>query len=263
MVVIKKLLQLAPKDHKDLIVRVAKMVDNLTVPMAKASILWMIGEYCNFIPKIAPDILRKSAKSFPNEDDIVKLQIVNLAAKLVVTNPKQTRLLSQYVMNMARYDVNYDVRDRARFLRQLITTENNADEEVSALSKYAKKILLSTKPAPVLESIYKARDHWQLGSLSHYLNTEANGYIPFLTSPMNLQIHQLERLMRNIRPSMAAKLNQSKIFTAQKKILRKSQKVMTSTLKTVKNLGVRRRSLKKMNLKRKKKMNLLMMLRTC
>ena len=67
VVVIKKLLQLAPKDHKDLIVRVAKMVDNLTVPMAKASILWMIGEYCNFIPKIAPDILRKSAKSFPNE----------------------------------------------------------------------------------------------------------------------------------------------------------------------------------------------------
>ena len=28
-------------------------------------------------------------------------------------------------------------------------------QEVSALSKYAKKILLSTKPAPVLESIYK------------------------------------------------------------------------------------------------------------
>ena len=62
----------------------------------------------------------------------MKLQIVNLAAKLVVTNPKQTRLLSQYVMNMARYDVNYDVRDRARFLRQLITTENNADEVSSA-----------------------------------------------------------------------------------------------------------------------------------
>ena len=67
MVVIKKLLQMKPREHKDLIVQVARMVDSLTVPMARASVLWMIGEYCNLIPKIAPDILRKAAKSFTNE----------------------------------------------------------------------------------------------------------------------------------------------------------------------------------------------------
>ena len=67
MVVIKKLLQMKPREHKDLIVQVARMVDSLTVPMARASVLWMIGEYCNLIPKIAPDILRKEAKSFTNE----------------------------------------------------------------------------------------------------------------------------------------------------------------------------------------------------
>ena len=59
--------------------------------MARASILWLIGEYCERVPKIAPDVLRKTAKSFTSEEDIVKLQIVNLAAKLYLTNSKQVR----------------------------------------------------------------------------------------------------------------------------------------------------------------------------
>jgi len=35
--------------------------------MARASILWLIGEYCHLIPKIAPDVLRKAAKTFVSE----------------------------------------------------------------------------------------------------------------------------------------------------------------------------------------------------
>lgn len=62
---------------------------NLQVPMARASILWLMGEYCERVPKIAPDVLRKMAKTFTAEEDIVKLQIVNLAAKLYLTNSKQ------------------------------------------------------------------------------------------------------------------------------------------------------------------------------
>jgi hypothetical protein len=40
------------------------------------------------------------------QEDIVKLQIINLAAKLCITNPKQTKLLCQYVFNLAKYDQN-------------------------------------------------------------------------------------------------------------------------------------------------------------
>ena len=61
------------------------------VPMARASILWLIGEYCEHVPKIAPDVLRKMAKSFTTEEDIVKLQVINLAAKLYLTNSKQVK----------------------------------------------------------------------------------------------------------------------------------------------------------------------------
>ena len=59
--------------------------------MARASILWLIGEYSDSVPKMAPDVLRKMAKVFINEEDIVKLQILNLAAKLYLTNSKQVQ----------------------------------------------------------------------------------------------------------------------------------------------------------------------------
>ncbi|XP_014851298.1 PREDICTED: AP-3 complex subunit beta-2 isoform X6 [Poecilia mexicana] len=172
VVVIKKLLQMQPEKHSDIIKHMAKLTDNIQVPMARASILWLIGEYCEHVPKIAPDVLRKMAKSFTNEEDIVKLQILNLAAKLYLTNSKQTKLLTQYVLNLAKYDQNYDIRDRARFIRQLIVPT----EKSGALSKYAKKLFLALKPAPVLESPFKDRDHFQLGSLSHLLNAKAGGY---------------------------------------------------------------------------------------
>uniref|UniRef100_A0A6Q2X4K1 AP-3 complex subunit beta n=1 Tax=Esox lucius TaxID=8010 RepID=A0A6Q2X4K1_ESOLU len=173
VVVIKKLLQAQPSQHSDIIKHMAKLLDNITVSMARASILWLIGEYCERVPKIAPDVLRKMAKSFTSEEDIVKLQTVNLAAKLYLTNSKQTKLLTQYILNLGKYDQNYDIRDRTRFIRQLIVP----NEKSGALSKYARRILLAPKPAPVLESAYKDRDRYQLGTLSHTINTKASGYL--------------------------------------------------------------------------------------
>ena len=45
------------------------------------------------ISKLAPDALRKLLKSFCEEDDTVKLQILNFAVKLFLSNPSQTSLM--------------------------------------------------------------------------------------------------------------------------------------------------------------------------
>ncbi|EUB57134.1 AP-3 complex subunit beta-1 [Echinococcus granulosus] len=74
VVVMRKLLQMQTTDHKDVIVHIAQMVEEITVPSARASILWLLGEYGYRVPKIAPDVLRKMAKSFPKEHVAVKLQ---------------------------------------------------------------------------------------------------------------------------------------------------------------------------------------------
>lgn len=52
----------------------------------------------------------------------VKLQAVTLAAKLLVLSPadRTIGLLNRYVFSLARYDLNYDVRDRGRMLSALL-----------------------------------------------------------------------------------------------------------------------------------------------
>lgn len=78
----------------------------------------------------------------------MKLQILNLAVKLVLTNESQTKLLCQYVLTLARYDQNYDIRDRSRLLRQVLLPQNE-DNKITAK---AKDIFLANKPAPLLVS---------------------------------------------------------------------------------------------------------------
>lgn len=173
VVVIKKLLQTQPNEHKDIIAHMAKLMDFITVPQARASILWLLGEYSDRVPKIAPDVLRKMAKSFMNEQDIVKLQTLNLAVKLYLSNPNQTKLLCQYVFQLAKYDQNYDIRDRARFLKHFIFNHDGTGAQTK-LSQFAKKIFLAPKPAPMLESRFKD-SQFQLGTLSHYLDTPCVG----------------------------------------------------------------------------------------
>lgn len=58
------------------------------------------------VPKIAPDVLRISAKQFIGEDYNVKLQIMNLSAKmsLMENMSEQTKLAITYIFNLARYD---------------------------------------------------------------------------------------------------------------------------------------------------------------
>ena len=179
VVEIKKLLQTQASDHRDIIAAMARLVDSVEVGSARAAILWVVGEYCTAVPTIAPDVLRKMAKSFCQEEDQVKLQVLNLAVKLFLTNPKQTTLLTQYVLNLAKYDMNYDIRDRARFLRAVLLPQG----EPGAISRHARKIFLAAKPAPTLESRGAGREVFMLGSLSHYMASRAAGYQDLPTFP--------------------------------------------------------------------------------
>lgn len=83
-----------------------------------------------------------------------KLLIIICCPLNLCSSFTQTKLLTQYVLNLAKYDQNYDIRDRARFIRQLIVPT----EKSGALSKYAKKLFLALKPAPVLESPFKGTE---------------------------------------------------------------------------------------------------------
>lgn len=67
VVVIKRLLQTQAADPKEIITHMARLLDSITVAQARAAILWLLGEHSQKVPDIAPDILRKLAKTFVDE----------------------------------------------------------------------------------------------------------------------------------------------------------------------------------------------------
>eukprot|EP00095_Tigriopus_kingsejongensis_P009742 maker-scaffold1553_size35894-snap-gene-0.10 protein:Tk09742 transcript:maker-scaffold1553_size35894-snap-gene-0.10-mRNA-1 annotation:"ap-3 complex subunit beta-2" len=193
VVVIKKLLQSQTGDHKEIITHMAKLVDSIEVPAARAAIVWVLGEYNQRVPKIAPDVLRKMAKTFVNETPEVKMQVLNLSVKLCLTNREQTKLIAQYLFNLARYDQNYDIRDRARLMRAFVFPPPG--HETNKLLQKAMNIFLTPKPAPLNESKFKDREVYQLGSLSHFLNSRVNGYQdlpPFPTDAPDPSVRNVE-----------------------------------------------------------------------
>lgn len=70
VVVAKTLLQTQRSGNKAVIAQLAKMVDRVSIPPARAAILWLLGEHAERIPHLPPDVLRKMAKTFPDEVDV-------------------------------------------------------------------------------------------------------------------------------------------------------------------------------------------------
>ena len=84
LTVIRHLIQQDPQAHAKTVVHLAKNLDKTTNPQARATIIWLVGEFAG-LPEdenIAPDVLRILAKGFADESEAAKLQIVLLAAKV-------------------------------------------------------------------------------------------------------------------------------------------------------------------------------------
>ena len=84
LTVIRHLIQQDPSSHTKTVIRLAKNLDTATNPRARASIIWLVGEFAGIDGEnnIAADVLRILAKGFADEAEPAKLQIVLLAAKV-------------------------------------------------------------------------------------------------------------------------------------------------------------------------------------
>eukprot|EP01120_Amphizonella_sp_Union-15-10_P017775 TRINITY_DN9994_c0_g1_i1.p1 TRINITY_DN9994_c0_g1~~TRINITY_DN9994_c0_g1_i1.p1 ORF type:complete len:1013 (+),score=198.95 TRINITY_DN9994_c0_g1_i1:103-3141(+) len=175
VVVIKQLLQMPTSEehqYDDVVKQLARLLESVQQGSARASIIWVIGEHLDKLKLIAPDVLRKLAKTFSEESDIVKLQIINLGCKLFLTNPEQTTKIFQYVLSLAKYDQNYDIRDKARVVRKIIFGGN-----CQSLQANARSLFMAPKPVPVSTSAAQDRQRFVIGSLSHIVNHTVPGYI--------------------------------------------------------------------------------------
>ena len=86
LTVVRHLIQQEPASHLATVVRLAKNLDTMTNPEARASVIWLVGEFAGIggEDNIAPDVLRILAQNFAVESEAAKLQIILLAAKVYI-----------------------------------------------------------------------------------------------------------------------------------------------------------------------------------
>lgn len=68
-----------------MIVQLARILDAIKVPAARAAIIWIVGEYSSLgqiIPRIVPTVLKYLARCFTSEELDTKHQILNTTAKV-------------------------------------------------------------------------------------------------------------------------------------------------------------------------------------
>ncbi len=179
LTVIRHLIQQDPSAHTATVMRLAKNLDSATEPQARATIIWLVGEFSglNGEDNIAADVLRILLKDFASESEAAKAQVVLLAAKVYLHHLNRlaearqheddqephlsaeqdeehpTARLWNYVLLLVRYDTPYDLRDRARLYRALL-----------GVPQLATLILLAPKPAPHAPSPSETRKGFTLGS---------------------------------------------------------------------------------------------------
>ncbi|KIY44117.1 hypothetical protein FISHEDRAFT_67789 [Fistulina hepatica ATCC 64428] len=170
-----------------IIFHLARRLDDIHHAQARACVFWMVGQYCESkdgMLEWCPDVLRKAAKSFASEDSAVKLQIITLAAKLFVVAPDNAvlGLLTTYVFSLARYDKDFDVRDRGRMLSTLIAgTVGSYESRVGVVLRreQVKVVLFDGKQAVVEDMRAPQQDANMLGSLALVIGQErGSGFVP-------------------------------------------------------------------------------------
>ncbi|KAM0043201.1 putative clathrin/coatomer adaptor, adaptin-like, armadillo-like helical, AP complex subunit beta [Helianthus debilis subsp. tardiflorus] len=192
---IKDIVKQDPLSHENAIIILIRNLDAIKVPVARAMIVWIAGEYNsigNIIPKMVPVILRFLARGFPSESIETKYQILNAAVKVLLNSKEEdfhtaTSILN-YVLELAKFDLNYDVRDRARVLRKLLSCYFSSSGPDEKPNNNEIRLLLAehvfgdkTKP-----STKTVNNRFYLpGSLSQIVFHAAPGYEP-LPEPCSL-----------------------------------------------------------------------------
>ncbi|KAA3464268.1 AP3-complex subunit beta-A [Gossypium australe] len=125
---IKSIIKQDPPIHEKVIIQLVPSLDSIKVPSVRAMIIWMVGEYSSLgeiIPRMLTTVLKYLAWCFTSEALETKLQILSTVTKVLSGATGEGlstfKKVFRYLVELAECDSNYDVRDRACFLKKLLS----------------------------------------------------------------------------------------------------------------------------------------------
>lgn len=150
LVALRFLMQQDPNQtHASTLRRLVGLLDNKNLPTdARATILWLMGEYSGQHPLLACEVLRVSVANLTTYESPARLQIIQLAAKLYShylndssNQDERVPQFFQHAIHLGRYDPDYDCRDRCRMFSALLSEQQH---------DLATLLLQAQKPPPTI-----------------------------------------------------------------------------------------------------------------
>ncbi|CAN7095092.1 unnamed protein product [Brassica rapa subsp. narinosa] len=203
---IQTIIERDPLSHEKVIIQLFRSLDSVKVAAARATIIWMVGVYCSLghiIPKMLTTITKYLAWSFKSEASETKLQILNTAAKVLISAEvedfQMLKKIVLYVLELGECDLNYDVRDRTRFLKKMLSYKlachEPAEDSVASQENIAEHVVehvFGRKLKPF--SPLNLHNRFYLpGSLSQIVLHAAPGYEP-LPKPCSFVFEEHDQL---------------------------------------------------------------------
>ncbi|KAL5477190.1 hypothetical protein EMCRGX_G023945 [Ephydatia muelleri] len=135
VVVIKDIFRKYPNQYESIISVLCENLDSLDEPEARASMIWILGEYCDRIDGV-DEQLTPFVENFHDENVQVQLQLLTAVVKLFLKRPADTQQLVQKVLSLATQDSdNPDLRDRGYIYWRLLSTDPAAAKDVVLADK--------------------------------------------------------------------------------------------------------------------------------
>lgn len=136
VIVVKDIFRKYPHSYEGIIPALCANLEELDEPEAKASLIWLIGEYAEKIEN-ADELLGAFLETFREESYTVQLQTLTAIVKLFLKKPDESQAIVQKVLQAATKDCDSpDVRDRAYIYWRLLSSDPAA----------AKSVVLSVRP---------------------------------------------------------------------------------------------------------------------
>uniref|UniRef100_A0A0N5AY96 AP complex subunit beta n=1 Tax=Syphacia muris TaxID=451379 RepID=A0A0N5AY96_9BILA len=179
VVVIKDIFRKYPNKYESIISTLCENLDTLDEPEARASMIWIIGEYAERIDN-ADELLESFVEGFHDENTQVQLQLLTAVVKLFLKRPSDTQQLVQRVLSLATQDSdNPDLRDRGYIYWRLLSADPVAAKEVVL----AEKPLISEE-TDLLEPSLLDQLVCHIGSLASVYHKPPNSFVDSAKQPL-------------------------------------------------------------------------------
>ncbi|TYG73116.1 hypothetical protein ES288_D04G074600v1 [Gossypium darwinii] len=177
---IKSIIKQDPPIHEKVIIQLVRSLDSIKVPSVRAMIIWMVGEYSSL-------------------EEIIPRMLTTVLSGATGEGLSTFKKVFRYLVELAECDSNYDVRDRACFLKKLLSYNfiSQGSQGVYSLPekdlhivvncifrKQARKQTREVKTESINYRFYLP------GSLSHMVLHTAPGYEP-LPKPCSLLLDDI------------------------------------------------------------------------